>query len=69
MDGVAAVQSIIDEYNALMAQWADPDADYDKIGKRQADWKTRSPPPTPGRSSATSTSPWTRCVARPTTPT
>ncbi|MFZ8997075.1 MAG: energy-dependent translational throttle protein EttA [Ilumatobacteraceae bacterium] len=37
MDGVAAVQSIIDEYNALMAQWADPDADYDKIGKRQAE--------------------------------
>jgi energy-dependent translational throttle protein EttA len=36
MDGVAAVQSIIDEYNALMAQWADPDADYDKIGARQA---------------------------------
>src|SRR5690606_14232416 len=37
MDGVAHVQAIIDEYNALMAQWADPDADYDKIGKRQAE--------------------------------
>ena len=37
MDGVAQVQSIIDEYNELMAQWADPDADYDKIGKRQAE--------------------------------
>jgi ATP-binding cassette ChvD family protein len=37
MDGVAAVQSIIDEYNAVMAEWADPDADYDKIGKRQAE--------------------------------
>ncbi|WP_420453231.1 energy-dependent translational throttle protein EttA [Ilumatobacter sp.] len=36
MDGVAAVQSIIDEYNEVMASWADPDADYDKIGKRQA---------------------------------
>ncbi len=35
MDGVAAVQTIIDEYNAVMAQWADPDADYDKIGKQQ----------------------------------
>ena len=41
MDGVAAVQSIIDEYNALMAQWADPDADYDKIGKRQAELEDR----------------------------
>src|SRR5918993_919807 len=37
MDGVAAVQSIIDEYNAVMAQWAEPDADYDKIGARQAE--------------------------------
>ena len=37
MDGVASVQSIIDEYNEVMASWADPDADYDKIGKRQAE--------------------------------
>jgi ATP-binding cassette ChvD family protein len=37
MDGVAAVQSIIDRYNEVMAMWADPDADYDKIGKLQAD--------------------------------
>jgi ATPase subunit of ABC transporter with duplicated ATPase domains len=31
MDGVAAVQSIIDRYNEVMTMWADPDADYDKI--------------------------------------
>ena len=37
MDGVAEVQSIIDRYNEVMAMWADPDADYDKIGKLQAD--------------------------------
>jgi sulfate-transporting ATPase len=37
MDGVAAVQSIIDRYNEVMGMWADPDADYDKIGKLQAD--------------------------------
>ena len=36
MDGVAEVQSIIDQYNEVMAKWADPDADYDKIGKEQA---------------------------------
>jgi sulfate-transporting ATPase len=36
MDGVAAVQSIIDQYNAVMAKWADPDADYEKIGTEQA---------------------------------
>ncbi len=37
MDGVAAVQGIIDRYNEVMAMWADPDADYDKIGALQAD--------------------------------
>ncbi|NND74000.1 MAG: energy-dependent translational throttle protein EttA [Ilumatobacter sp.] len=36
MDGVAEVQALIDEYNAVMAKWADADADYDKIGKQQA---------------------------------
>src|SRR5829696_1322771 len=37
MDGVAEVQSIIDRYNDVMAMWAEPDADYDKIGARQAE--------------------------------
>ena len=36
MDGVAAVQTLIDDYNAVMAKWADPDADYEKIGAEQA---------------------------------
>jgi ATP-binding cassette ChvD family protein len=37
MDGVAAVQSVIDRYNEVMAMWAEPDADYDKIGMLQAE--------------------------------
>ena len=37
MDGVAAVQSVIDRYNEVMAMWAEPDADYDKIGILQAE--------------------------------
>jgi ATP-binding cassette ChvD family protein len=37
MDGVAAVQSIIDRYNEVMTMWGDPDADYDKIGAMQAE--------------------------------
>ncbi|HEX3090577.1 MAG TPA: energy-dependent translational throttle protein EttA [Ilumatobacteraceae bacterium] len=37
MDGVSAVQSIIDRYNEVMTMWADPDADYDKIGALQAE--------------------------------
>src|SRR5215210_2771049 len=36
MDGVAAVAGLIDEYNAVMAKWSEPDADYDAIGTEQA---------------------------------
>src|SRR5580765_3213537 len=41
MDGVAAVQSIIDRYNEVMAMWAEPDADYEKIGVLQAELEDR----------------------------
>jgi ATP-binding cassette ChvD family protein len=41
MDGVAEVQAIIDRYNEVMGMWADPDADYDKIGKLQAELEDR----------------------------
>jgi energy-dependent translational throttle protein EttA len=41
MEGVAAVQSIIDRYNEVMAMWAEPDADYDKIGALQAELEDR----------------------------
>ncbi len=36
LEGVHEVQTLIDQYNAVMARWADPDADYDAIGKEQA---------------------------------
>ena len=36
MDGVAEVQTLIDQYNAVMAKWSDPDADYEAIGAEQA---------------------------------
>src|SRR5258706_2207023 len=36
LDGVHEVQTLIDHYNAVMAKWADPDADYDAIGREQA---------------------------------
>ena len=35
MDGVAEVQTLIDQYNAVMAAWSDPDADYEAIGAQQ----------------------------------
>jgi len=37
MDGVAEVKGVLDRYNEVMAMWAEPDADYDKIGALQAE--------------------------------
>ncbi len=37
MDGVGEIKSVLDRYNDVMAMWADPDADYDKIGALQAE--------------------------------
>ncbi len=37
MEGVAEVQGLIDRYNEVMGMWADPDADYEKVGALQAD--------------------------------
>jgi ATP-binding cassette ChvD family protein len=36
LDGVRGVQGLIDQYNAVMARWSDPDADYEAIGAEQA---------------------------------
>jgi energy-dependent translational throttle protein EttA len=35
-DGVHEVQGLIDQYNAVMAKWADPEADYEAVGAEQA---------------------------------
>jgi energy-dependent translational throttle protein EttA len=37
MDGVGQVAALLAEYDEVMAGWADPDADYEKLGARQAD--------------------------------
>src|SRR5688572_1744337 len=36
MDGVGAVQALLDDYNAVMAKWSAPDADYEAIGAEQS---------------------------------
>jgi energy-dependent translational throttle protein EttA len=41
MDGVGQVQSLLTEYDEVMAGWAEPDADYEKLGARQADLEAR----------------------------
>jgi energy-dependent translational throttle protein EttA len=35
MDGVAEIRSLLDEYNQVLAAWAEPDADYEALGTRQ----------------------------------
>ncbi|MEX2184145.1 MAG: energy-dependent translational throttle protein EttA [Chloroflexota bacterium] len=36
MDGVGPVAALIEQYNAVMAKWSDPDADYEAVGAEQA---------------------------------
>ncbi|CAB4736999.1 unannotated protein [freshwater metagenome] len=41
MDGVAEVSALLTDYDALMAKWSDPDADYDKLGSQQAELEAK----------------------------
>jgi sulfate-transporting ATPase len=41
LDGVHEVQGLIDQYNAVMAKWSDPDADYEAIGAEQSSLEDR----------------------------
>jgi len=41
MDGAAETQGLLDRYNEVMAGWALPDADYDKLGEEQAELERR----------------------------
>jgi ATP-binding cassette ChvD family protein len=36
LDGVREVHGLIEQYNAVMAKWSDPDADYEAIGTEQS---------------------------------
>jgi sulfate-transporting ATPase len=37
MDGLGETASLLERYDAVLAKWADPDADYEKLGDEQAD--------------------------------
>jgi sulfate-transporting ATPase len=41
MDGVAEVAGLLERYDACLAKYADPDADYDKIGAEQAELEAK----------------------------
>src|SRR4051812_26193276 len=36
LDGVREVHGLIEQYNAVMAKWSDPDADYEAVGAEQS---------------------------------
>ena len=44
LDGVREVQALIDQYNAVMAKWSEPDADYEASAPSRRRWRTRSTP-------------------------
>jgi len=41
MDGVGETARLLSDYDDVLAGWADPDADYEKLGERQADLEKR----------------------------
>ena len=41
MDGAGESARLLAEYDAVLAGWADPEADYEKLGERQADLEKR----------------------------
>ncbi len=40
-DGVAGTAALLHEYDQVLAGWSDPDADFDKLGARQAELEAR----------------------------
>jgi ATP-binding cassette ChvD family protein len=41
MDGVGEAATLLERYDEVLAKWADPDADYEKLGEEQADLEAR----------------------------
>ncbi|NNE73659.1 MAG: energy-dependent translational throttle protein EttA, partial [Acidimicrobiales bacterium] len=41
MDGVGAIAGLLAEYDEVLAGWSDPDADFEKLGERQADLESK----------------------------
>ena len=66
MDGAGESARLLAEYDEVLAGWADPDADYEKLGERQADLEKRDRGRRRlGPRSAPSTWPWTPCGCPP----
>ena len=41
MDGLGETATLLERYDAVLAKWADPEADYEKLGEEQADLEAR----------------------------
>ena len=41
LDGVGDVAALLHDYDEVLAGWSDPDADFDKLGARQADLEAK----------------------------
>ncbi len=41
MDGAGETVSLLSDYEAVLAKWADPDADYEKLGAEQGDLEAK----------------------------
>ena len=41
MDGVGEVAALLHDYDEVLAGWSDPDADFDKLGAKQADLEAK----------------------------
>ena len=41
LDGVGEIAGLLSDYDAVLAGWSDPDADYEALGERQADLERR----------------------------
>src|SRR3954465_967183 len=41
MDGVGPLKALLDQYNAVMAKWSEPDADYEAVGAEQSSLEDR----------------------------
>ena len=41
MDGVGETAGLLEQYDAVLAKWADPEADYEKLGEQQADLEAK----------------------------
>ncbi|NCY17352.1 MAG: energy-dependent translational throttle protein EttA [Actinobacteria bacterium] len=41
MDGLGETATLLERYDAVLAKWADPEADYEKLGEEQADLEAK----------------------------